>query len=88
MLMVIAARNPDGSALDTDQVLEAIAHATSKQSLHFSIRPMVEHGLLCKTVREKRRGRVRQLIEATELGRSMAAPAGVPFREVDALDLS
>jgi len=61
---------------DLDQILERLEEEfnwhTTKQSIQFSIRSLVEkHGLIEKGAREKRRGRLRVIIKPTELGISM-----------------
>jgi repressor of nif and glnA expression len=60
-----------GTAIDLDQILERIRYETTKQSLQFSIRALVNHGLIAKLGLVKRRGRVRQEIQIT--------PAGLPY---------
>lgn len=78
LLTVIAKGNgPDpnkvGAMLpaDLDEILERIRYETTKQSLQFSIRALIKHGFIEKLGLAKRRGRMRVLIGATELGRQM-----------------
>lgn len=53
---------------DLDEILERVRYQTTKQSLQFSIRALIGHGLIGKNGPEKRRGRMRQVIKITELG--------------------
>lgn len=71
LLTVIAKGNGPGAPVDLDEILERIRYETSKQSLQFSIRALIKHGFIEKKGVEKRRGRQRQVIAATDLGRSM-----------------
>lgn len=68
LLKVITAANPDGKPVDMDQILERLDYETSKQSLQFSLRALIEKALIEKGPREVRRARERQTIQATELG--------------------
>lgn len=81
LLRVIHAGNEDGSPTDLDQVLERVRYETTKQSLQFSIRALIERELIEKKGVEKRRSRQRQIIAITELGAQYAefgraAPVG------------
>ena len=69
LIRVISEGNPDGSPVDMDQILERLAYKPTKESLQFSIRALVAHGLIEKLPGEKRRGRSRRLIGITPLGR-------------------
>ncbi|WP_227012133.1 winged helix DNA-binding protein [Duganella sp. FT27W] len=53
---------------DLDEILERVRYSTTKQSLQFSIRALIGHGLIEKKGQEKRRGRMRQVIQITTLG--------------------
>ena len=79
LLAVIGARNPDGGATDLDQILERLSYHPTKQSLQFSIRALIAHGLIQKDAPEKRRGRTRTLISLTEQGRSMSGQRDTPM---------
>jgi predicted transcriptional regulator len=68
LLRVIAAGNGENDPADLDEILERVRYETTKQSLQFSIRAMIKHGLIAKRGVEKRRGRMRQVLFATELG--------------------
>lgn len=71
LLAVIGKRNPDGGATDLDQILERLSYKPTKQSLQFSIRALIAHGLIQKDAPEKRRGRTRTLISLTKTGETM-----------------
>lgn len=97
LVRVIGAANPDGAPIDLDQILERIRYETTKASLHFSLRVLVERGLIVKGGTEKRRGAQRRLIHATAAGKAVAgkpvgsAPAANPvvelgFDEAEILD--
>lgn len=73
VLRVIAAGNTDGTDADLDEILERVSYKPTKQAIQFSIRALIEHGLIEKTGAEKRRGRKRVLITATALGKHFAA---------------
>lgn len=62
---------------DLDEILESLRYCTSKQSLQFSIRALINRGLIEKRGPSKRRGRMRQVIAATAAGmgyKSLPAP--------------
>jgi DNA-binding PadR family transcriptional regulator len=71
LLRVIGAGGPDGSC-DLDEILANVRYQTTKASLQFSIRALVNHGLIEKLAVEKRRGRQRRPIGLTEMGRALA----------------
>lgn len=71
LLSTIGRRNPDGSALDLDQLIERLPYHPSKQSVQFSIRALIARGLIQKDAPEKRRSRTRTLISLTETGQMM-----------------
>lgn len=68
-------RNADGSALDLDQLLERLETThrwvTTKPSLQFSLRCLIEYGLVMKEEREIRRGRKRAVLSVTDLGKKV-----------------
>lgn len=91
LINVIGKRNEDGGAIDLDQLLERLSYRTSKQSIQFSIRALIKHGLIEKSASEKRRGRTRTLLSLTELGEQMVGvrrPVSfvVPLGEEDVLE--
>lgn len=67
--------------IDMDQILETVRYETTKSSLHFSLRALIKHGLIVKNGTEKRRGRMRRVISATELGKQYAN--GTPVQAED-----
>lgn len=67
-LRVICPGNPDGTDLDIDEVLERLSYSTTKESFHFSLRALINKGLVVKGPRAVRRGRERQTISPTPLG--------------------
>lgn len=69
LLRLIYTKNPDGTNLDIDQITEGLSWKPSKQSLQFSLRALIGHGLIKKTGSELRRDRRRTVIEVTELGK-------------------
>lgn len=73
VVRVIAAGNTDGTPADLDEILERVSYKPTKQAIQFTIRSLVEHGLIEKVGAEKRRGRQRVLIAATVLGQHFAA---------------
>lgn len=72
VLRIIAKGNPDGSHADLDEILARASYKPTKQAIQFTIRSLVEHELIEKHASEKRRGRLRVLIGATELGKHFA----------------
>lgn len=76
LMTIIGKRNPDGGAVDLDQILERLSYHPTKQSLQFSIRALIARDLIQKDPAEKRRGRMRTLISLTETGKVMNGMAG------------
>ena len=74
MLAVLREGNTDKSLVDLDQFMERLTHKPSKESIHFSIRALVNKELIEKAGKEKRRGRLRTLLNITELGLHFSAP--------------
>jgi len=68
LLRVIAAGNGPGEPCDLDEILERVRYETTKASLQFSIRALIQRGLIEKKDVEKRRGRQRRPIAITTLG--------------------
>jgi len=81
LLTTIGRRNPDGAAVDLDQLIERLSYQPSKQSIQFSIRALIAHGLIQKDAPEKRRGRTRTLISLTEAGQIMIGKPKTSFVE-------
>lgn len=71
LMTVIATGNGVDGPCDLDEILDRVSYETSKQSLQFSIRALVNKGLVIKLGVHKRRGRQRQVIDATILGRDL-----------------
>ena len=72
VIRVIAEANTDGTPADLDEILERVSYKPTKQAIQFSIRALIEHGLIEKVGSENRRGRRRTLIAATLLGQHYA----------------
>lgn len=75
LMDVIINANPDGTLADLDQILERLSYETTKQSLQFSLRALVDKDCICHGGRELRRGKSRVTYEATQFGIDMARPA-------------
>lgn len=73
VIRVVAAGNPDGSVADLDEIIDRVSYKPTKQAIQFSIRALIEHGLIEKVGTDNRRGRRRTLIAATVLGQHFAA---------------
>lgn len=87
---VIVAGNDDGTNVDIDQILEALPYDTSKESLQFSLRALVNKNCIKKMPTETRRGRARVIYSATDHGNSyfMAKHKDVSAdEEIDAPDV-
>lgn len=68
ILKLVIKGNPDGSFLDLDQLLDRLSYKPSKQALQFSLRFMVERGLIEKKPTELRRGAKRRVLAGTADG--------------------
>ena len=73
VLLVVVAGNEDGTVTDLDEIIERVSYKPTKAAIQFTIRSLIGHNLIEKVGAEKRRGRKRVLIGATELGRHFAA---------------
>ena len=71
LLKVVNAGNPDGTPTDLDELIERVSYKPTKQSIQFSIRALIAHGLIEKGTTEKRRGRMRAIIKITPAGAAM-----------------
>lgn len=71
ILEVIMKRNPDGSMVDSDQIIERVDYEVTKPAIQFTLRRMVEHGVIEKSGNDTRRGKKRVLYKATMLGREV-----------------
>lgn len=65
---VIIRANPDGTWVDLDELLERLDYKPSKESMQFSIRALVNRGLIEKKATEFRRGAQRRVYAPTSLG--------------------
>ena len=70
IMMTLLKGNDDGTFLDIDQLLDALPYETTKQSLQFSIRALVKHGMVNKIERQVRRSRNRTVLAPTGLAYS------------------
>tara|TARA_B100000749_G_C18428031_1_gene466640 strand:+ start:1067 stop:1360 length:294 start_codon:yes stop_codon:yes gene_type:complete len=69
IMKVIVKGNPDGSFVDIDQILERLSYTTTKPSLGFSLRSLVNKGLITRDEKlRKRDGHRRRVIKPTILG--------------------
>lgn len=72
VLTLLADRNPDGTCLDLDQLLDLLSvehfQSIDKPVLQFTLRTLANEGVIEKLPREKRRGRSRRVLATTELG--------------------
>ncbi len=90
LMEVIVVGNDDGTNVDLDQILDLLPYKTTKESLQFSLRALVEKGCIQKMPSEIRRARRRIVYAATAYGNSffMAEHAEVPVGdEIDAPDV-
>ena len=85
ILSTVIKGNPDGSFIDLDQLLERLPYETTKQSIQFSIRALIAKKLLMKHPREKRRGRSRVILSATDLGYRIMSPHSAIIDESERL---
>ena len=70
IMSVVTRGNPDGSFVDQAQLMERLPYIVTERALQFSVRYLVQKGLLSKSGLEKRRGRNRLLLVATTEGYS------------------
>jgi len=68
VLSVIAKRNPDGSLVDIDQLIEGVDYEVTKQAIQHTIRSLVNQGLIIKEGKEVRRKRQRVTFSPTVEG--------------------
>lgn len=72
ILSIVAKGNADGTLADLDEVIARASYKPTKQAIQFTIRALVEHGLIEKRGQEKRRNRMRVVFGVTDLGRHFA----------------
>lgn len=68
ILTLVIKGNPDGTFLDLDQLLDRLSYKPTKQALQFSIRYLIDRGLVEKKPTEFRRNAQRRLIAGTSEG--------------------
>jgi DNA-binding MarR family transcriptional regulator len=71
LLTAIVNGNGPNDPLDLDQLLDKIDYETTKQSLQFSIRALINRNMIVKDGPQRRRGRMRQVISPTPQGRDI-----------------
>lgn len=77
------AKDPsDFSWVDLDQLLERLPYKTTKESLQFSIRALVNRGLVEKGDTELRRGRKRRTLRPTSMALD-SLTTSAPARRVE-----
>lgn len=81
LLRHIGDGNPDNVAIDLDQLLDRTSYKPSKQSIQFSLRALIAHGLIKKGPTEKRRNRMRAIIELTDMGRTVTGKKKAGYLE-------
>ena len=65
VLEIVFRGNPDGTFVDIDQILERVFRRTTKQSMQFTLRSLIEKQLIMKQYRERRRLRSRIVYSPT-----------------------
>lgn len=68
ILLTLKMQSADGDFMDLDELLMRLPYRTTKQSLQFSIRALIGHGLIEKKGLAIRRGRQRRLLGLTPAG--------------------
>ena len=76
LIEVIKKRNPDGSLVDLDQLIERAGYEVTKQAIQHTLGFMIEKGVIEKAGRECRRGRSRVVYRITKLGYQMTTVTG------------
>lgn len=67
-LILIIKCNADGSLLDINQLMDRLPHSPTKEALQFTIRQLIEMGLIEKRDPETRRGSKRIVYSGTMKG--------------------
>lgn len=70
-ILKVIQKGIDGDFVDLDQLLELVDYETTKQSMQFSIRALVNRRLIEKLPTETRRGRARVRYRITRDGRAV-----------------
>ena len=68
ILNTVVKGNPDGTFCDLDQLLESLPYDTTKQSLQFSLRALINKGFAERGELRKRDGQHRTIIKPTYKG--------------------
>lgn len=68
IMLTLQRGSEDGDWMDLDELLVSLPYRTTKQSLQFSIRALIERGMVEKKGLAKRRGRQRRLLGPSALG--------------------
>jgi hypothetical protein len=68
ILKTVCRCNPDGTFLDLDQLLDRLTYKPTKEALQFSLRFLINRGLIEKKPVELRRGAKRRVIAGTADG--------------------
>lgn len=80
VLTSLIERNPDGSDLDLDQLLDKLSAdydwITSKASLQFTIRQLLKVNVMERCELEPRRGKSRRVLKITDLGKKVMGWTG------------
>lgn len=78
ILRVLSDKNPDGSDLDLDQLLDTLAveydWVTSKAALQWSLRQLIKLELVERMGKDIRRHRARRILRLSELGEKVMGP--------------
>jgi DNA-binding MarR family transcriptional regulator len=87
-LLTVIIKGNGSTHADLDQIIERVRYTTTKQSMQFSIRALIKHGLVEKKPIEKIRGRQRVTIAPTEKGKKMLNFEPTTFSSPSVLDES
>lgn len=65
---IIVRANPDGTWVDLDQLIERLSYKPSKEAIQFSLRSLIDRGLIEKRDLEMRRDAERRIYAPTPKG--------------------
>lgn len=78
ILKVLEDKNPDGTEVDLDQLLDRLAEefdwVTTKAALQWSLRQLISMELVERQEKEIRRKRARRILKLSDLGRKVMGP--------------
>ena len=77
ILKALVKRNPDGTLLDIQQLMEAAAPGRSRGAMICSLRHLATHGLIIEEAFETRRKRRMRTYAVTQAGMNMIRPGNV-----------